>query len=145
MNVYPDAYTGAAVHERVLAAPGLRLVADAGIVRRSIQRAVADGRLVLRTANGTAYDDKGCVSGPAGAQRRSPGSPDTFPLDTGTLITTPGTASADAWLNEDQPEPDGGTPPPPPPPPAAKKTVDTWDAAVASANERQSRTACTNR
>ena len=133
----PDVYTGAAVHERVLAAPGLRLVADAGIVRRSIQRAVADGRLVLRTANGTAYDDKGCVSGLTGAQRRSPGSPDTFPLDTGTLITMPGTASAVAWLSEDQPQPSGGTPPPPPPPPAAKKTVDTWDAAVASANERQ--------
>lgn len=137
----PDAYTGAAVHERVLAAPGLRLVADAGIVRRSIQRAVANGKIVLRTSDGTAYDKEGRVSGLAGARRRSLGSPDTFPLDTDTLITLLGSASSTTWLTEDQPEQGGGggggtPPPPPPPPPHTKKAVDSWDAAVAEASER---------
>jgi hypothetical protein len=137
----PDAFTGTAVHERVLAAPGLRLVADAGVVRRSIQHAVAEGKLVLRTANGSAYDDRGCVAGSLGDRRRLSGSPDTFPLDTGTLISFPDTASATSWLAEDKPEAEtekgaGKAPPPPPPPQDGKKTVDTWDAAVAAALER---------
>lgn len=137
----PDAYSGAAVHERVLAAKGLRLVADPGVVRRSIQSGVSSGKVIVLTANGTAYDQDGCVAGPDGARRRTTGTPDTFPLDDTTLVTIPGSASAATWLKEDEQEgKEGGgatiTPPPPPPTPPGKKTVDTWDAAIAAGAER---------
>jgi hypothetical protein len=98
----PEVYTAKAVHERFLSAPGLRLVPDGGIVRQTILKALADGKIVLRLEDGRAYDAEGCVEGSDGKRRRIPGSVSTFPLDDTVLITRPNTFWGKAWLAEDR-------------------------------------------
>src|SRR5262249_52446849 len=66
----PDTYTARAIHERFLGAPHLRLLPDGGVVRQTLIRCVADGKLVVRLADGRSYDVRGCVEGPDGRRRR---------------------------------------------------------------------------
>jgi hypothetical protein len=139
-----DAYTGKSVHERLLAAPGLRLIADTSVVRNSVIRAVRARRLAVRLANGETYDGDGRVTGGEGARKRVGGDLDVFPLDDTSLMTVAGSSAAEEWLHVDsvdggtgpvRPGAGGATPPPPPPPPGTK-TADTWDSAVAVSGER---------
>lgn len=135
-----DVYTAQAIHERFLTAPGLRLIPDGSIVRRTILRAVEAGRIVVRAANGTAYDREGCVAGPEGRRQRTAGSLTSFPLDDTVLITPADSPAAAEWLKETQRPSDGrdhdkgGDIPPPPPPP--KTLSEDPGEAIAWARER---------
>ena len=94
----PEAYTARAVHERMLGAPGLRLIPDGSIVRQTVLKAVREGQLVVRLADGRAYDASGCVEGVEGQRRRAQGTLTTFSLDDTVLITPTGSAAATEWL-----------------------------------------------
>jgi len=98
----PGVYTARAVHERFLSAPGLRLIPDAGIVRQTILKAVAEGKLVVRLPDGRTYDRNGCVEGLPGHRRRIPGVLTTLSLDDSVLLTTPGSQAALEWTKEDK-------------------------------------------
>lgn len=128
-------YTARAVYERFLSAQGLRLVPDAGIARQTLVRAVAEGKLVLRTADGRAYDDKGVVSGPPGQRHRGPGTISSFPMDDSVEIALPDSDAAREWLREDQPR-TAGAPPPPVAPPPSQATATTWEGIQSLAAER---------
>lgn len=131
-------YTAKAVHERLLGAPGLRLIPDGEVVRRTIVRAVADGRLVLRTPDGKGYDARGMVEGPAGSRRRRDGRPSSFALAEDVLVAAPDTPVVREWLAEDAPgKPGGGRPeaPPAPPPPGRVSALD-WAKVLELAGER---------
>lgn len=141
----PGAWTARAVYERVLGAPGLRLVMDEDFVRRTLARAVRDGKLVVRTADGRAYAAGGVVEGAAGQRRRRDGHLTTFALGSDVLVAPAGTPAAQQWLAEDAPAPagtpngatpGGATPPPPPPPAAGPTTAHDWDRAAECATER---------
>ncbi len=142
----PEAFTAKAVHERILGAPGLRLVPDADVVRATISRAVEAGKLVLRFGDGRAFDSNGCVEGVAGHRRRivTP-LPPTFPLDTSVHLAASGSGQATEWLAEDAPAKSGegakpgttgggGAPPPPPPP--SQVTATSWTAILEYAKTR---------
>ncbi len=129
---WPDAYSAKAVHERFLAAPGLRLVPSGSVVRKTIAKALADGKVALRFASGEVYDANGQVGGPPDARRRSTGTLPAFNLDDNTLIAPIDSATATEWLRETPVEtpPDGRGPGksggfayPPPPPPASRVTI----------------------
>lgn len=47
-----DAYSVKAVHERFLAAPGLRLLPDGAVVRQTLLKAVQAGKIVVRLPDG---------------------------------------------------------------------------------------------
>jgi hypothetical protein len=128
-------YTARAIYERFLSAQGLRLVPDGGVVRQTLVRAVAEGKLVLRAADGRAYDDKGMVSGPPGQRHRSTGTISSFPMDDSVEIALPESEAAREWLREDQPRRAGESPPPVPPPPS-KATATTWEGIQSLAAER---------
>jgi len=139
----PDVYTAKAVHERFLAAPGLRLIPDKTVVRRTVEKSVAEGKVVLRLPNGKTYDQKGCVEGPDEWRRRVLGAtPGTFDLDDQVLMTRAGTAIAGEWIKEVTPgagsgrvgERPGEWPPPPPPP--GTVTADDWGKVVEAAQTR---------
>lgn len=135
----PDTFTAKAVHERFLAAPGLRLIPDAGIVRQTLLKAVAEGKIVIRLADGRAYDAKGCVEGPEGRRRRVPGALTTLALDESVLISRADSDTARAWVKEDAP---GATPPKdgdgyrPPPPTPGRATATSAKEAIELAQER---------
>jgi hypothetical protein len=135
----PDTFTAKAVHERFLAAPGLRLISDAGIVRQTLLKAMSDGKIVIRLADGRAYDANGCVEGPAGRRRRIPSTLTSFALDDSVLVARADSDSARAWVKEDAPgdtppkDGDGYRPPPPPPGPA---TATSAEEAIRLAQER---------
>ncbi len=138
----PDVYTAKAVHERFLGAPGLRLIPDGGIVRQTILKAVSEGKLAVRVADGRAYDATGCVEGPEGRRRRVPDALTTLTLDDSVLITPLDSPQAREWLKEDAVQPPGGGggagPAPPPPPPTApgRVTAMTWDKVLEYAADR---------
>lgn len=119
---HAGAYTGKAVHERMLGRQGLRLIPGENVTRRSILRAVQEGRLVLRLEDGTAFDEKGAVVGPPGHRERRYGEQPmgAFPLDDATLVAPAGSPIAMDWLAESngsvEKEPNGHIPPPPPTP-----------------------------
>ncbi len=119
---HPGAFTGKAIHERMLARAGQRLIPSENVTRRTILRAVQEGRLILRLADGSAFDEKGAVVGPPEARERRYGDQPIagFPLDDTTLVAPSGSALAAEWLAESsQAESDAtdeGAPPPPPPP-----------------------------
>lgn len=124
----PSVYTAKAIHERFLAAPGLRLVPDGGVVRKTLLQALQKGRLVLRLGNGDAYDDQGYVTGPEGKRRRILGeSPASLPLDDTVLVTRPDTEQGVTWLKEDaakkKKDEKKDDPEPPPPPEPTEKVV----------------------
>ena len=122
----PEAYTAKAVHERFLAAPGLRLIPDAGIVRQTLIKALEAGKIVIRLEDGRAFDDSGCVEGPEGKRRRITGQLTSFALDDLVFITSADSGHAHDWLKEDSPG-DGLKPPPPPPPPGGPAKAKNWD------------------
>jgi hypothetical protein len=143
----PQVYTAKAIHERFLGAPGLRLIPDGGIVRQTLLKALADGKIVLKLGDGRAYDAKGRVEGTAGRRRRVPDTLTTFSLDDTVLITPAGVPAALEWLKEDQPTGGigggggtggtGGTEPPPPPPTAPGRiTATTWEKVLEYAVDR---------
>lgn len=140
----PGAYSGRSLHERLLSRPGMRLVPEEAITRRSIVAGVEAGRLVVRLADGSAYDATGAVVG-VGQRERKAGNqlPPGFPLDDATLVTLSGEPVAEPWfeVTEPAPGPDGPDvkPPPPPPPPSATKTS-SWAQAQEWASTRNLKT-----
>lgn len=139
----PDVYTAKAVHERILSAPGLRLIPDADVVRSTILKATEAGKTVVRFADGRAFDGKGCVEGVPGHRRRiAVQLSSTFALDDAVHVSLAGSASASAWIAEDKLDPvpaggkptaGGGTPPPPPP---SQVTGTSWTAILGYAKAR---------
>jgi hypothetical protein len=138
----PEVYAAKAVHERFLAAPGLRLIPDGAVVRRTILKAVGSGKVVVRLQDGRAYDAKGRVDGEPGRRRRVDGDAlTTFPLDDTVWVTCADTQVAGEWVTEDRPKPGkagrGAQPPPPPPPEAQKQvTATTSEKAIEFAQDR---------
>ena len=125
----PDVYSAKAVHERFLAAPGLRLVPNHDIVRQTLLKALNDGKIAIRLADGRAYDNKGCVEGAEGQRRRVASPLTSLALDDTVLVTPVSSATAAQWLKEDKETPKDrgkGTPPPPPPPPPGRVTARSW-------------------
>lgn len=134
----PEAYSVKAIHERFLGAPGLRLLPDAGIVRETIRKAVADGKLVLRLPDGRAFDQKGCVAGEEGSRRRRPDPLPAVPLDDRTYVALATSTAGTAWVREDVDEGYRGKKPvpPPPPPPGPEPTATTIERALELAADR---------
>lgn len=97
---HPEVFSARSVHERFLSAPGLRLIPDHSIVRQTIIKAVEAGKLVVRTADGTAYDAQGCVAGEENQRKRYPTRISSFALDDTVLITHPAASIAADWLKE---------------------------------------------
>lgn len=136
-------YTARAIHERFLAAPNLRLVPDAGIVRQTILRAVAEGKVAVRLPDGRAYDARGCVEGAAGRRRRVQGTLASLALDDDVLVSLVGSETATAWMREDsfrsRPSPGGWDDRPiadPRPPEPTPVTASTWEKAIDLAMDR---------
>ena len=129
-----DVYTGKAILERLLGAPGLRLFPDQEVVRQTITRAVRDGKVVVRLGDGRAFDAKGSVEGPDGGRRRTDSQLGQFALSDDVLVAPADTETAAGWVKEDE----KGKPPkpPPPPPPPGEVTATSWDQAVDLAGER---------
>jgi hypothetical protein len=134
----PGVYTARAVHERFLSAPGLRLIPDGAIVRQTLLKAVAEGKVIIRLSDGRAYDKNGCVEGPEGRRRRIPGVLATLSLDESIRVKISGTQVASEWIKEDKPGKDvpkkgvEGTLPPS----ASRVTASTWAKAVEYARDR---------
>jgi hypothetical protein len=144
-TVRPAEHQGATttrlVYERVLAAPGLRLVPDGAVARQTLLHAVREGKVVVYTAgDGRAYDASGVVEGPRGQRRRTTGSLPALPLDDQTLVVEVGNPLVQSWLRVDPAPGIGPTPGPgplpPPPPPAGRAVAHDWEQAVALAAER---------
>lgn len=138
----PEAYTAKAVQERFLSAKGLRLIPDGSIVRQTVIKGIQAGKVVLRTAEGRAYDAQGSVEGPPGKRRRASGSLTSFGLDDTVFIARTDSEAAARWLKEDKPEEQkpgtesGEEVPPPPPPTPQKVTAQTWQKLGEYAGER---------
>jgi hypothetical protein len=136
-----DVWTAAAVHERLLSAPGLRLIPDEELTRRTIQRGTAEGYLVVKLADGRAYDREGVVEGAAGARRRVSKERLTgLTLSDQNLVALPSAPATAAWLAVDSPTgkpgAPGGTPPPPPPSPPKEFITSDLDKAIEAAGSR---------
>jgi len=135
----PGVYTARAVHERFLSAPGLRIIPDGSIVRQTLLKAVADGKIVIRLSDGRAFHKTDCVEGPPGRRRRITGTLATLPLDDTVLIARHDNEIALSWLKEDKaPDKDRkkveeGFPPPPE---QSRVQASTWTKAVEYARER---------
>lgn len=134
-----DVWTASAVHERLLSAPGLRLVPDEELTRRTLLRGARDGQLVLRLDDGRTYDREGTVEGPPGSRKRVSGSVlHTLALSEDVLVSLPAAPSVAAWIAVDsgsKGKQSGQTPPPPPPAPAGDLvTADIGNAIEASAS-----------
>lgn len=133
----PEVYSAKAVHERFLGAPGLRLLPDAGVVRETLKRAVAEGKAVVRLPDGRAFDAGGCVEGPEGKRRRTAASLGAVPLEEQVYVTLATSTQGIAWVREDAPGyPRGKEGVPPPPPPPSQMTATTWEKALELAAER---------
>jgi hypothetical protein len=127
-------FTASAAHERMLAASGLRIIPGPDVVRNTLLKSVAAGKIVVRIADGAAYDSRGCVTGATGERRREKGELSTLALDDSTLVTLATTARASEWTTEDTPK-TGETPPgggtsggkkAPPPPPPSQVSAQSW-------------------
>lgn len=122
-----DTYTARAIHERFLATPGLRLLQDGAVVRTTIVKGVRDGRLVVKLANGNAYDKEGCVAGPPGQRRRSNDRLSTVSLDDAVLVALASAYGAAEWLRESAKAGDDSPPRPPVPvPKPGRITASSW-------------------
>jgi hypothetical protein len=97
----PDVFRLSDVHERFLAAPGLRLVSDAFVVKQTVLKAIEQGKVVFKSAQGTAYDKAGAVEGPEGQRRAVPGAEPSVSLKEDERITRADSAAAKAWLQVD--------------------------------------------
>jgi len=133
----PDVYTAKAIHERFLSAPNLRLIPDGAIVRQTLLRALARGKIAIRLADGRAYDAKGCVEGVEGMRRRVSGALTSFPLDDTVLVTRADSATAAEWLKVTEPgKKRGNEEVVIKPPPATRVEATSWDKAVEYAADR---------
>jgi hypothetical protein len=129
-------YTARAIYERFLSAQGLRLVPDASIARQTLIRAVAESKLVLRMADGRAYDDRGVISGREGQRHRSPGTITSFAMDDMVEVALPSSDSARQWLREDQPKTVGEPDRQPVAPPPSRAAATTWESIQTLAADR---------
>lgn len=102
---HPGAVRADSVHERALEHKELRLMRNGNPLRLAILRAVSDGRLVVRLANGEAYDATGCVAGPPGARRRMERPLASVPLESEVLLAPPDAPCVAEWLRTDEPQP----------------------------------------
>lgn len=137
----PDVYRLSDVHERFLAAPGLRLVPDASVVKQTVLRSVEQGKAVVRAADGVAYDKTGAVTGAPGQRRRIQGETPSFGLREDELITRADSTTAKDWLKVDAAKEPGKvkeTGPQPFPPPAEPDTViaTSWQDIIKHAETR---------
>ena len=136
----PEVYNARAVHDRMLGAPGLRLIPDGSIVRQTVLKAVREGQLVVCLADGRAYEASGCVEGVEGQRRSAQGTLTTFPLDETVLIAPAGSGAAAEWLKVDEPGkgrgPGVGEPPLAPPPQPDQGRAITWEKAAEHASSR---------
>ena len=149
----PEAFTAKSIHERVLGAPGVRLVADAEVVRSTLARAVEAGKIVIRLSDGRSFDASGSVEGVSGHRRRSSARlPLALSLDDSVQIALSTSATAIDWLKVDAPEPasgnsdatstgtsagsSGGPPVPPPPPPPSQVSGTSWTQILGYAKDR---------
>lgn len=130
----PEVYTAKAVRDRFFAAPGLRLVPDSQVVRLTIQNGVAEGKLLVRVADGRVYDDQGAVEGSEGNRRRTTASLTSFALDESVLIMRAGTSAAQTWTKVEAPkekakegEPGEEVELPLPPPAPSGFEADSWE------------------
>lgn len=96
----PEVYTAKALHERLLSAPELRLIPDESFVRETLRRALGEGKIVLYTSDGAAYDQGGMVKD---GVRRAGASPYSLPINDTVLVTLAESATAREWLRERQP------------------------------------------
>lgn len=103
----PEVYTARAVHERLLSAPELRLIPDESFVRSTLQKALQEGKIVLRLEDGSAYDHRGMVK--EGVLREGT-PPYSLPMNDTVLITRAEGAVAKQWLTVRQPEQEETTP-----------------------------------
>jgi len=141
-----EAFTAKSIHERILAAPGLRLIPDADVIRATILKSVEAGKTVVCFADGTAFDKEGSVVGVPGHRRRTSSRiTSTFSLDDSVRVSLAETDAAKGWLAENKSESGGGKDggnsggsggPTPPPPPASQVTVTTWSAILGYAGTR---------
>ena len=100
---YQGAFSARAVHERALSSDDLRLLPNDNPVRNAIVKAVEQGKLVLRLADGSAYDQDGCVSGLAGNRKRNAQQkPAVFALDDSVLLAPPDAPCVADWLKVDE-------------------------------------------
>ena len=136
----PDVFTAKAIHERFLAAPGLRLVPDHDVIRATILNGVKQGMLAVRLADGRAYDAKGCVAGPQGARRRTSDTLTTLALNDTTLVTRADSAAAVDWTTEDPVASEvsgvSGTTSNIPVPPPSVATATSWEKVAEYAAQR---------
>ncbi|MFW6106806.1 MAG: DUF499 domain-containing protein [bacterium] len=139
----PGVYTAKAVHERFLAAPGLRLLPDGSVVRQTVLKALKAGKVVIRLSDGRAYDANGHVEGPEGSRRRVSETLVSLTLDDTVLVTEAGSPVAAEWVKEDAVEEFGkkksaGAPGPegPAAPPAGPVTATTWEKVFEWADRR---------
>ncbi len=134
----PEVYTAKAIHERFLGAPKLRLIPDGSIVRKTILKSVENGKLVVRIADGRAYDSKGCVEGAEGKRRRLSGSLTSFALDDTVQVTSAGSEYGLLWVKEDKDPYDRKKEKelPAPPPPTPRQSASTWERVLELAQER---------
>jgi hypothetical protein len=133
--VFSDARSTAALQRRFLSAQGLKLVADPSVIRTSVLRGVADGRLVVQQEDGTAFDAEGAVHTANGIRQRDRGrSLTTLPMDEATVVAETASDAARSWITTagygENPKP--GELPLPPPPPSGSGAVTTSDLETAA-------------
>ena len=130
------AYTTKAVHERLLAAPGMRLIDGEAITRNSIRKAVEQGRIAVRLPDGTAQGLGKTVSGPESQRREQPfmANLSTLSVDDRTLVAPVSRDIAKEWLKVDEmvvtPPPGPGDDFIPPPPPTEGKAKEATASSV---------------
>jgi len=121
-------YSARAVYERLLGAPGLRLIPDEEVARRTLLKAVQAGKVVIRLPDGRVFDAKGAVEGPPAARRRVAGATlPGLPLTDEVLVAVATSEAAAAWVKETGGPGRGRDDPTttPPPPPAAPGRIIT--------------------
>lgn len=136
----PEVYRLGDVHERFLSASGLRLVPDQAVVRNTILKALDSGKVALRLADGSAYDNVGAVTGPKGQRRHVDGGRPSVGLRNDELISRSDSLAAKDWLAVDAQVPRGDTSgpgtPPLPVPEAPTIVATSWSEIVTLAETR---------
>lgn len=124
----PDVYRLSDVHERFLSTPSLRLVPDASIVKQTVLRSIEQGKIVVRVAEGSAYDKTGTVIGIPGQRRRIEGGIPSIAIRDDEIITRADSVAAKEWLKVDPADPGPGPGPGPQLPPVEPTTIiaTTW-------------------
>lgn len=101
---HPGAVLASGVHERALSHDKVRLLLNEDAIRRAMLKAIEQGRLVVRLANGDAYDQAGRVHGPPGDRQRQEGHRlSTLSLTSDVLVAPSDAACVAGWLTIDEP------------------------------------------